>query len=66
MSPEKFDQEKMDQAASKAAEELRQALEHAELLPGIKYVSKWFDDWYLTAGYKRLARALRNLVAEKE
>ena len=49
-----FDKEAMNQAALKASLELPEILEKGYAID----VAVWFKKWYMTAGYKRLARVL--------
>jgi hypothetical protein len=50
--------EEMDVAAEKAAEKLDSLVKDPQLGPGIKALSSWWKDNYMTAGHRRLGRKL--------
>lgn len=51
-----FDKKKMDDAANDASVDLEKIKE--EYPDGVKAVEDWVKKWFLSAGYKRLAKIL--------
>ncbi len=51
-----FDKKKMDDAANDASIDLEKIRE--EYPDGVKAVEDWVKKWFLSAGYKRLAKIL--------